>query len=98
MTELRVNDSASRRLNPAVTVIIIVAGLGVAYWCDRAYGRWVKAISPLAGPRARVVRMRVGYQDRRATATDTAQIIGAVLDEVARATATAPRQLSRSRE
>lgn len=85
MAELRVADASVSRSNTAATLVIFAAVIGVAYGCDRAYRRWLKENDLLAGPRARLERLGTGYQERRAYATEVAQVIGGVLVEVARA-------------
>ena len=79
------DDSAIRRVSLAAA-ITFAAAVGISYWSHGAYARWSERVSLLAPSRTRLVRFRADYQDRRATFTDVMQIVGAVLDEVARAT------------
>jgi hypothetical protein len=85
MTESRVTDASFRRFNAVATLIIFVAVVGVAYRYDRFYRRWSKENSPLTAPRARVERLRTRNRERLANVTELSQVIGSVLDEVARA-------------
>ncbi len=77
-------DSAIRRFNLAAA-ITFAAAVGISYWSHGAHARWSKRVSLLAPSRTRLVRFRADYQDRRTTFTDVMQIVGVVLDEVARA-------------
>lgn len=88
MAEIRVADASIRRFKVAATLIVCAAVVGIPYWCDRAYRRWLKENDPLAGPRARLERLGTDYQERRANVTEVAQVIGSVLAEVAWATST----------
>jgi hypothetical protein len=78
------DDSAISRSRLAAA-ITLAAAVGISYWSSGAYARWSTRISLLAPSRARLVRFRADYQDRRTTFTEMMQIIGAVLDGVARA-------------
>jgi len=70
------------------TLLSVAAVVGIAYWCDRIYRRWLKENHPLAGYRTRVARMKSSYRARRAGVAEVAQLINEVFDEVARATST----------
>jgi type II secretory pathway component PulC len=85
MTEPRVTNASFRRFNAVATLIIFVAVVGVAYRYDRFYRRWSKENSPLTAPSARVERLRTRNRERLANVTELSQVIGSVLDEVARA-------------
>ena len=65
--------TSSRRLNAAVTIIACAGLVGLAYWYERAHGRWVKQQHPFAAPRARLERARTTYRDRRALVTELAR-------------------------
>ena len=85
MTKPRVTDASFRRFNAVATLIIFVAVVGVAYRYDRFYRRWSKENSPLTAPSARVERLRTRNRERLANMTELSQVVGSVLDEVARA-------------
>jgi hypothetical protein len=85
MAEMRNADASIRWFN-AIAVLTVGAGMvAIAYSCDRAYRRWLRENHPLAGPRARVVRLRTDYRERRANVTEVVQFIGDVLDGLDRA-------------
>ena len=86
MAEIRDADASIRWFSAVATLIICAAVVGIPYGCDRAYRRWLKENDPLAGPRARLERLKTGYPERRANVTEVAQVISSVLVEVARAT------------
>jgi hypothetical protein len=50
MAEFQVADASLRRFNAAVTIIVCIAVVGLAYWCERAYRRWVEHQHPFAAP------------------------------------------------
>ena len=75
MAEFQMTDASLRRFNAAVTIIVCGAVVGLAYWYERAYRRWAEHQHPLAAPRARLVRARTTYQDRRAFVTELARSI-----------------------
>ena len=85
MTKPRVTDASFRRFNAAVTLVMFVAAVGIAYRYDRFYRRWSRENSPLTAPRARIERLRTRNRERLANVTELSQVIGSVLDEVARA-------------
>ena len=68
-------DATLRRFSVAVTVIACGAVAGLAYWYERGYRRWAEQQHPLTAPRARLVRARTTYQDRRALVTEVARAI-----------------------
>jgi hypothetical protein len=84
MAEIRDFDASIRWFNAIVVLTVGVAMIAIAYVCDRAYRRWLREQHPLAGPRARVVRVKTDYRERRAGVSEIVQFIGEVLDEVAR--------------
>jgi hypothetical protein len=57
MAEFQVADASLRRFNAAVTIIVCIAVVGLAYWCERAYRRWVEHQHPFA-PRALALSAR----------------------------------------
>ena len=76
MAEFQVADASLRRFNAAVTIIVCIAVVGLAYWYERAYRRWVEHQHPFAAPRARLERARTTYRatgDRRALVTELAR-------------------------
>jgi hypothetical protein len=75
MAEFELADASFRRLNAAVTVVVCATVVGIAYWYERAYRRWSEQNHPFAAPRARIARARANYQERRAFATELAQVI-----------------------
>jgi hypothetical protein len=85
MSETRDQDASVGWASVAPTLVGIAAMVGIAYWCDRAYRRWLDEIHPLAGHRARMVRMSTGYQSKKAGVFEVVQFINDVLDEVNRA-------------
>ena len=89
MVETRDGDTSIRRVNPVPTLIGLTAMVGIVYWCDRTYRHWLRENDPLAGPRARLVGFKTGYQGKRANVTEVAQLVSDVLVEVARARPTA---------
>jgi hypothetical protein len=88
MVETEVADASITRSITVATVVGFAAVVWVAYWCDRTYRRWLRENHPLAGQRARLVRLNTGYREKRANATEAAQIISDVLVEIARARST----------
>ena len=84
MPEIRDPDASVGWTSVAPTLVGIAAMVGIAYWCDRAYRRWVDGISPLAGHRARVVRMSKSYHSKKAGVFEVVQFVNDVLDEVDR--------------
>jgi hypothetical protein len=75
MAELQAADASFRRLNAAVTVIVCAAAVGLAYWYERAYRRWVEQHDLFAAPRARLEQAKSTYRGRRELATELARII-----------------------
>ena len=75
MAGFQVADASSRRLDVAATIILCAAVAGLAYWYERADRRWAAQQHPFAAPRARLVRTRIAYQERRALVTDLARVI-----------------------
>jgi len=88
MDKIRDANGSVRRLSAVTTIIIYAAVIGIPYVGDRAYRRWSNKNRLFVGPRARVERLRTGYQQKRANVSDVAQVIGGVIAEVARATST----------
>ena len=73
---------------PATVVVAIALMAGVvaiAYRIDRTYSRWLTRVDPLTTPRERVATLKAGYRVRREGASEFAQFINELLDEVARA-------------
>jgi hypothetical protein len=79
-------DASIRWVNAVPTLIAVAAVVGITYWGDRTYRRWLKESHPLTEHRARLDRLKTSYRVRRAGLTEVAQFIGEVLDEIARAT------------
>ena len=75
MAGFQVADASSRRLDVAATIILCAAVAGFAYWYERSYRRWAAQQHPFAAPRARLMRTRTTYQERRAFVTDLARVI-----------------------
>jgi hypothetical protein len=73
MAEFQMADASLRRFNAAVTIIVCAAVVGLAYWYERAYRRWVEHQHPFAAPRARLECARTTYRDRRALVTELAR-------------------------
>jgi len=73
MAEFQAADASLRRLNAAVTIVVCVAAVGLAYWYERAYRRWAGRQHPFAAPRARLERARTTYRERRALVTELAR-------------------------
>ena len=67
------------------TLLGIALMVGVVYFCDRTYRRWLRESHPLAEHRARMDRLRTGYRLKRAGLTDVVQVVADVLVDVARA-------------
>jgi hypothetical protein len=80
MAEFQVADASLRRLNAAVTVIVCAAAVGVAYWYERAWRRWVEQHDPFAAPRARFEHAKSTYRGRRALVAELGQIIAGSTD------------------
>jgi hypothetical protein len=85
MAEIRDGDASFGWGRAAPTLVGIAAIVGIAYWCEHAYRRWLKEIHPLAGHRARMQRMSTGYRSKKSNASEFVRLINDVLDEVARA-------------
>jgi hypothetical protein len=81
-------DASIRWVNAVPTLIAVAAVVGITYWGDRTYRRWLKESHPLKEHRARLDRLKTGYRARRTSLTEVAQFVGDVLEEVARATST----------
>jgi hypothetical protein len=77
------NETASRRIAMAATVIVSVAAVVVILRGDRAYQRWLAGISPFARPRAGLTRYRTDLRRRRSAVTEFGRLINDVLDQVA---------------
>jgi hypothetical protein len=88
MSETRGVDGSIGRINAGPMILSLAAMVGIAYWCDRTYRRWLKENHPLAEHRARVDRLTTGYQRKRTNITEVVQVICDVLIEVARAAST----------
>jgi hypothetical protein len=41
MAEFQLADASLRRFNAAVTIMVCAAVVGLAYWYERAFRRWV---------------------------------------------------------
>ena len=85
MTEIRDADASITWFSAVVALTAGAAIVAIAYAGDRVYRRWLQENHPLAGPRARVVRLRTDVRQRRSNVTEFVQVINEVLDEVARA-------------
>ena len=85
MAESRSGDASIRRIDTVATLVGMAAVAGIAYWCDRAYRRWWERNRPLASYRARVHRLKTGYQEKRSNAAEVAQFIIDILAEIPRA-------------
>ena len=85
MTEIRDADASNTWFSAIAMLTVGAAMVAIAYAGDRVYRRWLRENHPHAGPRARVVRLRTDYRERRANVTEVVQVINEVLDEVARA-------------
>jgi hypothetical protein len=79
-------ETAERRVAEAppgafvIAVALIFAGVvGIAYWSERAYRRWLRANHPFAGLRARFEDMRMTYRQRRATLAEVTQVTSEIL-------------------
>jgi uncharacterized membrane protein YebE (DUF533 family) len=75
MAGFQVADASSRRLDVAATISLCAAVAGLAYWYERSYRRWAAQQHPFAAPRARLMRTRTTYQERRAFVTDLARVM-----------------------
>jgi hypothetical protein len=75
MAEFQVADASLRRLNAAVTIVVGAAAVGLAYWYERAYRRWVEQHDPFAEVRARFEQARTTYRGRRSLVSELARII-----------------------
>ncbi len=70
------------------TLVSIAALVGLVYWCDRTYRRWLKENHPLAEHRARFQRLTTDYRRRRANVTEVGRFIADLVVEVTRAPST----------
>ncbi|MGZ4132389.1 MAG: hypothetical protein ACXVWF_05035 [Actinomycetota bacterium] len=68
MAEPLDTDAAIRRFSMAAAVALSVAVIGIPYALERAFHRWQRGISPLAGLRTRLRRMRTHSEERREAA------------------------------
>jgi hypothetical protein len=85
MTEQPYNETATRRVVMAGTLVVSIAAVVVLFRGDRAYQRWLTEISPFARPRAGIKRYRSDFQRRRSSAAELGRLINDVLDMVAEA-------------
>ena len=79
-------DAPTSWVDSLPTLVSVAAVIGIAFWLERTYRRWLTEGHPLAGHRARLARLKTGYRGHRANLTEVAQFISDVLDEIARAT------------
>jgi hypothetical protein len=86
MDETRDHDAVIKVVSGVATLIIFAGVIGIPYVCDRAYRRWMSENHPLARPRARIVRARTGYHQKRDNMSEVAEVFNEILAEVARAT------------
>jgi hypothetical protein len=86
MVEFQLSDASFRRLNAAVTVVVCATVVGIAYWYEQDYRRWSEQHRLFAAPRARILRTRASYQERRAFVTELAQVIRLSATQAARTT------------
>jgi hypothetical protein len=84
MVETRSADASIRLIETVAAVVGMAATAGVVYWCDRAYRRWWERNHPLAGHRARVHRLKTGFEEKRSNAAEVARFIIDILAEVPR--------------
>jgi hypothetical protein len=86
MAETRDVDASIGWVSAGPLLVSAAAMVGIAYWCDRTYRRWLRENDPLAEQRARVERLTTGYRRKRANVSEVVQFISDVLIEVSRAT------------
>jgi hypothetical protein len=82
VVEIREEDASISWVDAVPTLIGVAAVLGIAWWGERTYRRWLKENHPLADTRARLEGVKTGYRRRRANLTEVAQLIGDILDEI----------------
>jgi hypothetical protein len=79
-------DEVPKALTVGLTLAAVAAVVGLAIRLDRrytrTYGRWLTDISPLTGPRARVVRFKTTYRRRKLDATDIGQLVNELWEEI----------------
>jgi hypothetical protein len=83
-------DQHTEELPKAVTIGLTLAAIagvvGVAVRLDRAYTRayerWLTDVSPLTGPRERILRFRTAYRRRRLEAADIFELVHDLWDEI----------------
>ena len=56
--------------------------VAVAFRVDRTYGRWLTRISLLTVPRERYEHLRDGYRVRKADATDFAELMNDLWNQI----------------
>jgi hypothetical protein len=66
----------------AMTLATMAGVVAVAYRFDRTYGRWLTRMSPLTVPRERYEHVRDGYRVRKADATDFAELMNDLWNEI----------------
>lgn len=84
MIEIRAAEASIRRIHTAATIVGAAAVVGIAYWCERTYLRWWEVNHPLAEHRARLQRLKTGYQGKREGVSEVAQFIMDILAEAPR--------------
>ena len=66
----------------ALTLATMAGVVAVAFRVDRTYGRWLTRISPLTVPRERYEHLRDGYRVRKADATDFAELMNDLWNQI----------------
>jgi hypothetical protein len=75
-------DERTRRILLVSTVVVMVAGVAASYAIERSYERWWHENHPWAGARRSLERTRAGYQAKRDTTTEVAEVLGAIVGGV----------------
>ncbi|HTG47039.1 MAG TPA: hypothetical protein VK646_05240 [Actinomycetota bacterium] len=76
----------------AAAALAFAAGIAIAYRSEHAYRRWWKANHPWRGAKEGMARANEGYRRRRGNATETAEVLGGLVAEVAHALNEAQRR------
>jgi hypothetical protein len=86
MSDPRTVPGTSRGVHTVATLVLCGAAVAVIYRVDRAYRRWVKQNHALVEQQARLNRARNTYRAKRASSTEAAGIVWALLEGFAEGT------------
>jgi len=85
MSELREQDAPAAPLGLLPGVLCMAAVVGIAYWGDRKWRRWVRKDHAIGDLVDSAVAVANRYREKRANALEVVSVFGEVVAEVARA-------------